>query len=349
MSIVKTVPAFAIASLFLLPLTACGEEKTPSSDVEKEVIAASTVQDEVHAPEASTKDAAISSPEDFRKAQQEVMAWEAESSSVEEAKERRREAMEWARAQTDVTSSGFKRPRAAAATTIDGVYLAGAWCYASVDVMGTSQEAAINFLFDRDGGLLYAKTKYGDPTEPGEWSVRGGQMFLIPTNLGGGAGITQIDADSFTLDQMGLKHHFTRGACEKEAQQEEVVLDIPDYVPIYITPAGEGILRYRITDGSTGPFWLAVGTFTGYEPRPFETLAGDYGPYPGPEIAIAFPIINIKDVGLDKIAFAIYETNPYRHIAYFKPVIDPDQAEPMANCGAIRPVGANDIGACSRE
>ena len=111
------------------------------------------------------------------------------------------------------------------------------------------------------------------------------------------------------------------------------------FEPIYINDAGDGILRYSAPDGVARQYWLAIGMHRENRERPFETWSGDIGPFSGPEVAVSFAYIRHSQIPLDKIAFELYEKEPYKKAARFRPVIDPEQAETADTCGKISPVG----------
>jgi len=109
------------------------------------------------------------------------------------------------------------------------------------------------------------------------------------------------------------------------------------FQPIYIDVEGNGILRFT-ADGD-GPYWIAIGMHTDNADRPFETWAGDIGPYSGPDIAIAFPYIKHQDIALEVIAFELYRKDPYIGVAFFKPELNVEKAESLSDCGQPSIIG----------
>ena len=108
------------------------------------------------------------------------------------------------------------------------------------------------------------------------------------------------------------------------------IIDEVAFVPVYVDDQANGILKFRAED--EGPFWLAIGTHSDNEDRPFETWSGDIGPYSGPDIAIAFAYIKHQQIALEYMAFELYRKDPYAHVAYFRPVLNSDEAAPLSDC-----------------
>jgi len=94
-----------------------------------------------------------------------------------------------------------------------------------------------------------------------------------------------------------------------------------------------------VPDDAKRDYWLAIGTRTNNPDRPFETFTGDIGPYAGPDFAISFAHINHTQIGIEDIAFELYEREPYRMTARFTPVTDAAKAEPSSACGDVSPIG----------
>jgi hypothetical protein len=114
--------------------------------------------------------------------------------------------------------------------------------------------------------------------------------------------------------------------------------------PYHIDDEGIGILRYSEPSGRAFQYFLVIGGLTGNPERRREVLVGSMGPYAGPDVAIYIGSLDMIDVPLEQIEFELYEDNPYRPVVRFRPVVDPEKAEGMAECGEI-----SSIGACSNR
>jgi hypothetical protein len=116
--------------------------------------------------------------------------------------------------------------------------------------------------------------------------------------------------------------------------------------PYPVDEDGIGVLRYSEPAGKTFKYYLVVSGMTGNPERPREVLVGSMGPYAGPDVAIYIGSLNMMAKPLDQLEFELYEDEPYRPVVRFRPVIDPEKAEGMTECGTVSATGAcsNTIG-----
>jgi hypothetical protein len=110
--------------------------------------------------------------------------------------------------------------------------------------------------------------------------------------------------------------------------------------PYHIDNEGVGVLRYSEPAGRAFEYFLVISGLTGNPERPREVLVGSMGPYPGPDVAIYIGSLNMISAPLEQIEFELYEDNPYRPVVRFRPVVDPEKAEGMAECGEVSATGA---------
>jgi hypothetical protein len=113
--------------------------------------------------------------------------------------------------------------------------------------------------------------------------------------------------------------------------------------PYPIDEDGIGLLRYSDPSGKAFQYYLVVSNLTGDPERPREVLVGSMGPYAGPDVAIYIGSMNMMNVPLDLLELELYEDNPYRPVVRFRPVVDAEKAEGMAECGTVAASGACSI------
>jgi len=119
-----------------------------------------------------------------------------------------------------------------------------------------------------------------------------------------------------------------------------VSVDGVDVRPYYIDEEGIGVLRYSEPAGRTFQYHMAISGLTTNKGRPREVLVGQMGPYPGPDVAIFIGSLNMMSVPLNLIEIELYETEPYRPVVRFRPVVDPEKAEGKDDCGTVAASGA---------
>lgn len=129
----------------------------------------------------------------------------------------------------------------------------------------------------------------------------------------------------------------TAGASEYHLDTDD---DDVEVRPYYIDEEGIGVLRYSEPAGREFEYHMAISGLTTDPKRPREVLVGSMGPYAGPDVAIYMGSLNMMDVPLDLLEIEIYEDEPYRPVVRFRPVIDPDKAENMEDCGTVSSTGA---------
>ena len=119
-----------------------------------------------------------------------------------------------------------------------------------------------------------------------------------------------------------------------------------DDVEVRPYPIGEdgiGLLRYSDPSGKAFQYYLVISSLTSDPERPREVLVGSMGPYAGPDVAIYIGSMNMMNVPLDLLELELYEDNPYRPVVRFRPVVDAEKAEGMAECGTVAASGACSI------
>ena len=110
--------------------------------------------------------------------------------------------------------------------------------------------------------------------------------------------------------------------------------------PYHIDEDGIGLLRYSEPTGKAFNYFLVISGLTSNPERPREVLVGSMGPYAGPDVAIYIGSLNMMNVPLDLLEIELYEDNPYRPVVRFRPVVDAEKAEGMAECGTVSATGA---------
>jgi hypothetical protein len=110
--------------------------------------------------------------------------------------------------------------------------------------------------------------------------------------------------------------------------------------PYYIDQEGIGVIRYSEPKGRTIRYQLAVTALNPDGDPPRELLVGQMGPYDGPDVAIYIGSLNMMNRPLDQLEIELYETEPYRPVVRFRPVVDADKAEGKAGCGTVSASGA---------
>ena len=113
--------------------------------------------------------------------------------------------------------------------------------------------------------------------------------------------------------------------------------------PYPIDEDGIGLLRYSDPSGKAFQYYLVISSLTSDPERPREVLVGSMGPYAGPDVAIYIGSMNMMNVPLELLELELYEDNPYRPVVRFKPVVDAEKAEGMAECGTVAASGACSI------
>jgi hypothetical protein len=258
------------------------------------------------------------------------------SGEAESSAEQKGEADSASRAELSPAKSDPVQSSAQPGARISAEYLVGPWCYRGFTSGDFFQEQNINFIFHEDGTLLYQNSERDEIDRPGSWSINGDAVSVMPIFMSLAYKLKTVEPDKFVLSGMG-DHIFTRGSCD-ESDSAEKQADTPpgvEALPFYVRNDGEGILRYSVLDGEAREYWLAQGLITGRSDRPFEPLSSDWGPFIGPDIAVYFSGQKRRDLPLDRVAWMIYEKNPFKAVAYFKPEINPEKAETKADCGAI--------------
>jgi hypothetical protein len=110
--------------------------------------------------------------------------------------------------------------------------------------------------------------------------------------------------------------------------------------PYYIDEKGIGVLRYSEPAGRAFKYNMVISGLTANPQRPREVLVGSMGPYVGPDVGIYIGSLNMMGVPLDQLEIELYEDQPYRSVVRFRPVVDADKAESMADCGTVSATGA---------
>lgn len=110
--------------------------------------------------------------------------------------------------------------------------------------------------------------------------------------------------------------------------------------PYHIDEDGIGVLRYSEPGGDTFNYYLVINGLTSNPKRPREVLVGSMGPYAGPDVAIYIGSLDMLNTPLDLVELELYEDEPYRPVVRFRPVVDPEKAEGMDECGTVSSTGA---------
>lgn len=116
--------------------------------------------------------------------------------------------------------------------------------------------------------------------------------------------------------------------------------DDVDVLPYYIDEEGIGVVRFSEPKGRSFQYHMSISGLTGNADRPREVIVGQMGPYDGPDVAIYIGSLNMLGVPLDQIEIELYELEPYQPAVRFRPVVDPEQAEGMDDCGKVATSGA---------
>lgn len=130
------------------------------------------------------------------------------------------------------------------------------------------------------------------------------------------------------------------GTADASAYHLDADDDDVEVRPYYIDEEGIGVLRYSEPAGRQFEYHMVISGLTTDPERPREILVGSMGPYAGPDVAIYMGSLNMMDVPLDLLEIEIYEDEPYRPVVRFRPVVDPDKAENLKDCGTVSSTGA---------
>lgn len=110
--------------------------------------------------------------------------------------------------------------------------------------------------------------------------------------------------------------------------------------PYHVDEDGIGVLRYHEPSGEAFNYYLVISGLTSNPERPREVLVGSMGPYAGPDVAVYIGSLDMLNVAYDLVELELYEDEPYRPVVRFRPVVDPDQAEGMEECGTVSSTGS---------
>lgn len=96
---------------------------------------------------------------------------------------------------------------------IDKDYIAGKWCFDSIEISGEHESEKRNYIFRQNGELLYQNSRHSDKMKKGTWEIVGDKLRIKPEFLNDLKIISASD-DLLVLKFFG-KLNFKRGKCEQ--------------------------------------------------------------------------------------------------------------------------------------
>lgn len=100
---------------------------------------------------------------------------------------------------------------------ISAAYLAGPWCYLYWEAGGERSDERIDYVFKRDGTLVYQNNPGSPVDRGGSWTLDGEDLSVGPAIWTVATRIDAAYADRFVLGDDRAQAVFARGACEREA------------------------------------------------------------------------------------------------------------------------------------
>jgi len=106
---------------------------------------------------------------------------------------------------------------AADAAVIAPADLEGQWCYTHYVAGDEKVEEMINYIFSKDGSLLYQTSGMSEIDEPGSYVIDGNAIKILPALSAFNMQFVSMSPDEFILKMAFGEMYWSRGACQPQA------------------------------------------------------------------------------------------------------------------------------------
>ena len=109
---------------------------------------------------------------------------------------------------------------------------------------------------------------------------------------------------------------FTTPSAAATPEPAPEAVPFTDAETLYLSDAGEGILRYSVAEGGGREYTLVTGALTGYADMPIETIGSSGARYRGPDIAVWIWGLG-QGIPIEKLILTLYDIEAQKRYPAF--------------------------------
>jgi hypothetical protein len=167
----------------------------------------------------------------------------------------------------------------------------------------------------------------------------GPQMEMMRTMASGGGIEIVTDVQSIRCNPVGPPEPLDMAVTAMGGSAAQSAVDRDILRPYYVDETGIGVLRFADLARSSSNFFLAIRKRSENPGQTGEVLIDRMGPYVGPEFALYIGSLSMMGAPFEQLELEIFQDDPYRRVARYRPEVNPTKAEGMENCGSVSSSG----------